>query len=29
MYSISQDNQITSLDVKESFKDLGVVIDEK
>ena len=27
--SISQNSQVTSLDRKESFKDLGVVIDEK
>ena len=29
MYSISDSNQDTLLDRKESFKDLGVVIDEK
>jgi len=29
MYSISQDNQIRSLDHKKSYKDLGVIIDEK
>ena len=29
MYSISQDNQIRSLERKESYKDLGVIIDEK
>jgi len=28
MYSISQDNQIRSLEGKESYKDLGVIIDE-
>ena len=28
-YNISQNNQITSLDHKDSVKDLGVVIDEK
>jgi len=29
MYSIFQDNQIRSLDRKESYKDLGVITDEK
>ena len=29
MYSISQDNQIRSLERKESYKDIGVIIDEK
>jgi len=29
MYSISQDNQITSLDWKESFKDLVVSLTKK
>jgi len=29
MYNISQNNHITSLNRKESFKDLGVAIDER
>ena len=29
MYSISRDNQIRSLERKESYKDLGVITDEK
>ena len=29
VYSISQNNQNVSLERKESFKDLGVILDEK